>query len=67
MAFTQAQITALEKAIASGALRVKYADRDVQYRSLEEMERLLGKMKAEVGGTTRMRQVRVNAVKGFQP
>jgi hypothetical protein len=65
MAFTQAQITALEKAIATGATRVRYGDRDVQYRDLEEMERLLAKMKLSLAGTTKMRQVRVNAVKGF--
>jgi hypothetical protein len=37
----------------------------VQYRDLEEMERLLAKMKLSLAGTTKMRQVRVNAVKGF--
>lgn len=39
MAYTQADIIALDKAIASGALRVKHADRDVTYRSLDEMLR----------------------------
>lgn len=66
MAFTQAQITALESAIATGATRVRYADRDVQYRDLDEMEKLLAKMKRQVNGTTRLRLVRVNSVKGFQ-
>jgi len=43
--FTQAQIEALEKAIAEGTLRVKYQDREVTYRSLEEMLEILSLMK----------------------
>ena len=66
MAYTQAQITALEKAIALGATRVRYGDRDVTYRSLDEMEKLLAKMKAQVNNTTRTRQIRVTSVKGFE-
>jgi hypothetical protein len=65
MAFTQAQITALEQAIATGATRVRYADRDVTYRSLAEMRDLLAEMKEQVNGTTRTRQIRVTSVKGF--
>lgn len=45
MPFTQAQIEALEKAIAEGTLRVKYQDREVTYRSLEEMLQILNIMK----------------------
>lgn len=40
MAFTQAQLDALEAAIAEGSLIVKYADKSVQYRSLDEMIRI---------------------------
>lgn len=35
--FTQDQLSALEAAIADGALKVKYSDKEVEYRSLEEM------------------------------
>jgi hypothetical protein len=48
MAFTQEQVTALEGAIAEGTLRVKYADREVTYQSLDAMRRLLVQMRAEV-------------------
>lgn len=41
MAFTIEQRIALEEAIAQGALRVKYADKEVEYRSLDEMLSLL--------------------------
>jgi hypothetical protein len=37
MAVTQDDLDALEKAIASGTLRVKYADKEVQYQSTTEM------------------------------
>lgn len=52
MAFTQAQIDALEKAIAEGTTRVKYQDREVTYRSLEEMLQILSMMKNSLDPTS---------------
>ena len=49
MAFTTAQVEALEKAIAEGVKRVKYADKEVEYNSLDEMIRLLNLMKNDLG------------------
>jgi hypothetical protein len=37
MAWTSTDLTAIETAIASGALRVKFSDREVQYRSMDEL------------------------------
>lgn len=37
MAYTVEQHQALTEAIAQGALRVKYADKEVEYRSLADM------------------------------
>lgn len=65
MAWTAAQIAALEAAIATGALTVRYADRTVTYRSLDEMLRLLEDMKDEVLARTKVRHIRVNSSKGF--
>lgn len=48
MAYTLEQITALETAIAQGALSVKYSDKEVTYRSLEEMLKILSIMKGAV-------------------
>lgn len=48
MAFTQQQIVDLQEAIASGTLRVKYADREVTYQNLAEMRALLTQMRREV-------------------
>lgn len=49
MAFTQADIDELKKAIKTGALEVQYTDRRVKYRSLDEMMRLLRTMEDEAG------------------
>lgn len=40
MAFTQGQLTALENAIASGATRVSYDGKSVEYGSLDNMLRV---------------------------
>lgn len=53
MAFTSAQLAALEEAIALGALSVRYADRTVTYRNQEEMLQLLGRMQRALSGTVR--------------
>jgi len=49
MAFTQDQLDALDAAIASGTKRVKYADKEVEYQSLEQMLRIRGLMIDELG------------------
>jgi hypothetical protein len=49
MAYTLEQLTALQDSIANGALIVKYADKEVTYRSLDEMIRISNLMKAELG------------------
>lgn len=48
MAFTQEQIEALEAAIATGTLKVKYADREVTYQDTASMLKALAVMKGEV-------------------
>lgn len=48
MAFTQTQLDALNSAIAEGALTVKYQDKSVTYRSLDEMLRLRELMYREI-------------------
>lgn len=49
MAYTMEQYTALQAAIAQGALVVRYVDRSVTYRSLDEMNRILKQMATELG------------------
>lgn len=49
MSFTSDQLTAIETAIASGTLRVKYADREVQYASLTDLMRVRTLIMAALG------------------
>lgn len=49
MAYTQADLDAIQEALASGALTVKHRDRQVTYRSLVELERVEAKIKAQLG------------------
>lgn len=63
MAFTQADIDALKRAIATGTRKVRYESggevREVTYRSLDEMTSVLAMMEREIGGTAQSRSVLV--------
>lgn len=63
---TQDDIDNLEAAINGGELIVQFADRRVEYRSLDEMERILAKLRAEVSGETPRRSVRVATKSGWR-
>lgn len=56
MPYTQAEIDELKRIRATGALRAKFADREVEYRSLEELDRIIADMERAVngGGTYRL-------------
>lgn len=45
------QIEALEDAIASGAQKVKYADREVSYRTMAEMYQALELLQKKLSGS----------------
>lgn len=47
--WTQAQLDAVKEAIASGALKVKYQDKEVTYRSTDELIRLKNEMEKDLG------------------
>lgn len=53
MAFLQAQLDALEKAISLGALEIEYDDaggrKRVRYRTLDQMRSLRREMRRELG------------------
>jgi hypothetical protein len=48
--FTQAQLDAIEKAYASGVLVVEYEGQRTTYRSLNEMERIMSKIRLALSG-----------------
>lgn len=58
MAWTQTDLDALETAIATGAMKVRYADgREVTYRSLADMRSLRQEMRRVLGYTEPSRTV----------
>lgn len=50
-AYTLENLQALQAAIASGARKVKYGDRETEYRSLQDMLRIEKEMKQALGLT----------------
>lgn len=73
MAYTQEQLDALEAALARGEKRVTFADKTVEYRSVDELlaaireiKRELDRQAADTGLWPKApRQVRVTTNKGF--
>ena len=49
--FTLAQLTAIETAYASGATSVSHNGKTVNYRNLQEMERIMNTIRAALGVT----------------
>lgn len=49
MAFSQAQLTAIEAGIAAGTTTVSYEGRSVSYRSLDEMLRIRAIIRSALG------------------
>ncbi len=65
MAFTLIQLEALEKAIAEGVTRVKYENKEVEYRSLDEMMRLLQLMQSQLGIKPKAQRILAKHSKGL--
>jgi len=55
MAFTQSEVDALRRAIASGTRRFQYQGRTIEYRDLAEMRDTLEMMQSELNGTGKTR------------
>ena len=58
----QEWLNELEEARASGATRIRYRDRDVTFRSLDELDRLIGEARRELAGQPRRRRARTFGV-----
>jgi hypothetical protein len=70
MAYTQTQLDALKAALASGELRVTFEGRSVEYRSIDDLQKAIAAVSAEVTATTsgaapRVRLVRIATSSGF--
>jgi len=68
MPYTQQQLQALRDALANGARRVRFADREIEYRSIDELKAAIAAAEAELAkdtGTPVTRQIRISTQKGF--
>lgn len=58
-AYTQAQLDAARRARASGVTRVTVDGRTTEYRSLDELDRIIASMEADLGVSTAATRPRV--------
>jgi hypothetical protein len=65
MAFSQAQLDAIEDGIAAGTTSVSYEGRNVTYRSLDEMLRIRAIIRNALGLTTAPATVLVSHDRGY--
>lgn len=66
MGYTNAQLNALKKALATGERRVSFGDKTVEYRSVAELQAAIRTVEAELArsaGTSRKQQIRVTTRK----
>jgi hypothetical protein len=66
MAYTQADIDALELAMASGAKKVRIRDRETEFRDLTEMRAILKVMKESLSGSKRTAHTFSSFDRGYQ-
>lgn len=67
MSYTQTQLEALQRALATGEHRVSFGDKTVEYRTVAELQAAIRTVEAEIarGSGTAKRQIRVTTAKGF--
>ncbi len=68
MPYTDQQLQALRDALANGARRVRFADREIEYRSIDELKAAIAAAEAELAKDTNTpvtRQIRTSTKKGF--
>ena len=67
MAYTQTQLSAIQEAYARGVLEAWLPDGSrIKYRSLDEMERVIDKMKADIATPTHTNVAHPRYKSGFQ-
>ena len=62
----QEQLDAIETAYYTGVLKVKYSDREVNYRTLAEMDQIIQKLKKKLGLVKGIKLVEVEFDNGLQ-
>ncbi len=68
MAYTEQQLQALRDALANGVSRVRFGDREIEYRTIDELKIAIAAAEADLAKTSGkpiVRQIRVSTDKGF--
>jgi len=66
--YTEQQLEALRDALAGGVRRVRFGEREIEYRTVEELKAAIAAAEAELAkasGRSAIRQIRVSTEKGF--
>jgi hypothetical protein len=66
--YTEQQLQALRDALASGVRKVRFADREMEFRDVAELKQAIATAEADLAksaGTPFVRQIRVSTGKGF--
>ncbi|MCC6364945.1 MAG: hypothetical protein IT165_15615 [Bryobacterales bacterium] len=68
MPYTEQQLQALRDALASGVRRLRFADREMEFRDVAELKQAIATAEAEIAkaaGAPVVRQIRISTEKGF--
>ncbi len=68
MPYSEQQLQALRDALASGVRKVRFADREMEFRDVAELKQAIATAEADLAknaGTPIARQIRVSTGKGF--
>jgi hypothetical protein len=65
MAYSQSDLQAIQSAIAKGELRVTFADRSVEYRSIDDLMKAEAHIANALSAGTRSKQSFGTSSKGF--
>ncbi|HWQ55158.1 MAG TPA: hypothetical protein VN442_15835 [Bryobacteraceae bacterium] len=66
--YTEQQLQALRAALATGVRRVRFGDREIEYRTIDELKSAIAAAEADIAkasGTPQVRQIRISTQKGF--
>jgi len=66
--YTEQQLQTLRDALANGVRRVRFGDREIEYRTVDELKQAIAAAEADVAkssGAGPVRQIRVQTGKGF--
>ncbi|MBF0305769.1 MAG: hypothetical protein HQL41_08995 [Alphaproteobacteria bacterium] len=63
--YSEAELAALRKAYASGALMVRYGDKQITYGSSHDLRTRITELETAINGRRPVKQVRIVTSKGF--